>query len=910
VLEDKEIARTAVGVHNIKNLTLNTPAVLGNLTRSNAHLLTNKIAETNVNPLKQYYLNNHHLVVDPTTNPSVTNRFLIDSRNSPVLSTDLFFRSTLYDSTSMGASDETPLVLQGPELRVPEDFMSMGHDFKHYGTGKNFRNLIALSFNFDLYNTHWPAAPLYADYESRRWQSSELLEDVFWEEVVPGFYYYDYLFFKDHFNDYTYFHKNNVFGLRDYLFLDKKAIKKTIWKDYVVERPYLVDLAYNTAYPLAVTVDDDIVDYSTLSRQSFFSICKTNELNLVSDSAYDSLKSYNAYNNNFLMNTFVTTLGAIKVSTTLESFGMFRDDDDGLFNLVTPQKSNQTQVVPRVLVTNWHRLYERDQLLLLNRDMSLNLNLALMNSQPNFVLALKNVKMAFNSIQKVFRVKLDEMRSHARLSEYSQTGNQAMFVATARPAVKSWGGKNALDFVAAQTFKSTIQWPKNNLFMLATANNTSMFDFPFTTGVVNDATRYIWTDWSSKWKSREIVASSLAKYTMYGMNHVQRIFDFGTDVAANYRDSEQYISRLSHSRQNAINSWMFTPFGLLQSYMTSNQNLTLADCSIRTLLRVSSLCWTSVRLVEINSSLFFASQSGSYTPTRNYINLYNAIGAYQHYLTSLGDILTKREFMYRQLFEANSQWVNLPLTAIAAPSNPLFQELKTAFTYLDVTTLKSEYGRNEYLHNFNFTFRYTASGLLVGLFKFVRMNGFSMKGFSMDYFTNFAITKLVRDDTVLENYYFARRIWDVPNVPDSVLVKSQHKPMKKGIANMIKLHATGAIALPIEMRVQLLASSRDVIHSWSVPSAGVKIDCIPGYSSHRVITFLLSGIYWGQCMEICGRYHHWMPIIVYFMKRDLFLLWCIHFIFLRDNHNAMGVADRFYADFSETVSSDYTTWQQ
>jgi hypothetical protein len=38
-------------------------------------------------------------------------------------------------------------------------------------------------------------------------------------------------------------------------------------------------------------------------------------------------------------------------------------------------------------------------------------------------------------------------------------------------------------------------------------------------------------------------------------------------------------------------------------------------------------------------------------------------------------------------------------------------------------------------------------------------------------------------------------------------------------------------------------------------------------------------------MEICGRFHHWMPIVVYFMKRDLFCLWCIHFIFKNNNNN-------------------------
>jgi hypothetical protein len=45
------------------------------------------------------------------------------------------------------------------------------------------------------------------------------------------------------------------------------------------------------------------------------------------------------------------------------------------------------------------------------------------------------------------------------------------------------------------------------------------------------------------------------------------------------------------------------------------------------------------------------------------------------------------------------------------------------------------------------------------------------------------------------------------------LFKNQYRPMKKGITNMVRLHATGAVAMPIEMRIQLLASSKDVIHS-------------------------------------------------------------------------------------------------
>jgi len=45
------------------------------------------------------------------------------------------------------------------------------------------------------------------------------------------------------------------------------------------------------------------------------------------------------------------------------------------------------------------------------------------------------------------------------------------------------------------------------------------------------------------------------------------------------------------------------------------------------------------------------------------------------------------------------------------------------------------------------------------------------------------------------------------------LFKNQYRPMKKGVSNMVRLHATGAIALPIEVRLHILASSKDVIHS-------------------------------------------------------------------------------------------------
>jgi hypothetical protein len=52
-----------------------------------------------------------------------------------------------------------------------------------------------------------------------------------------------------------------------------------------------------------------------------------------------------------------------------------------------------------------------------------------------------------------------------------------------------------------------------------------------------------------------------------------------------------------------------------------------------------------------------------------------------------------------------------------------------------------------------------------------------------------------------------------PTYINNVLLKNQHRPMRKGISNMIRLHATGAIAMPTELRLHILASSKDIIHS-------------------------------------------------------------------------------------------------
>lgn len=63
-------------------------------------------------------------------------------------------------------------------------------------------------------------------------------------------------------------------------------------------------------------------------------------------------------------------------------------------------------------------------------------------------------------------------------------------------------------------------------------------------------------------------------------------------------------------------------------------------------------------------------------------------------------------------------------------------------------------------------------------------------------------------------------------------------------------------------RVGLSMTSADVVHSWAVPALGVKIDCIPGRVNWVKVEVLGGGVFYGQCSELCGVLHRFIPIVV------------------------------------------------
>ena len=81
------------------------------------------------------------------------------------------------------------------------------------------------------------------------------------------------------------------------------------------------------------------------------------------------------------------------------------------------------------------------------------------------------------------------------------------------------------------------------------------------------------------------------------------------------------------------------------------------------------------------------------------------------------------------------------------------------------------------------------------------------------------------------------------------------------------------VVVPTNTHVRLIITSADVIHSWAVPSLGIKMDAVPGRLNQSSTFVQREGVYYGQCSEICGVNHGYMPIAVEAVSLDNYLSW-------------------------------------
>jgi cytochrome c oxidase subunit 2 len=107
----------------------------------------------------------------------------------------------------------------------------------------------------------------------------------------------------------------------------------------------------------------------------------------------------------------------------------------------------------------------------------------------------------------------------------------------------------------------------------------------------------------------------------------------------------------------------------------------------------------------------------------------------------------------------------------------------------------------------------------------------------------------------------------------SMLNEEQRQAQKPGQPRLLAVNNELVVPVETTVRVQVTADPVGVIHAWTVPSFGVKIDAVPGKLNETWFYARETGLYYGQCSELCGQDHAFMPIAVRVVTQDEFDLW-------------------------------------
>ena len=123
----------------------------------------------------------------------------------------------------------------------------------------------------------------------------------------------------------------------------------------------------------------------------------------------------------------------------------------------------------------------------------------------------------------------------------------------------------------------------------------------------------------------------------------------------------------------------------------------------------------------------------------------------------------------------------------------------------------------------------------------------------------------------------SRPIWDgtkqTPEQIDAALKDAEPNWIYKSEKPLRLLEVDNRLVLPVDTQVRVYTTSADVIHSFAMPSLGVRKDSVPGRLNETWLKIEKEGVYFGQCSQICGTGHAFMPIVIEAVSKEKFAAW-------------------------------------
>nr|ARO34959.1 cytochrome c oxidase subunit II [Syrista parreyssii]UGN61578.1 cytochrome c oxidase subunit II [Syrista parreyssii] len=131
-------------------------------------------------------------------------------------------------------------------------------------------------------------------------------------------------------------------------------------------------------------------------------------------------------------------------------------------------------------------------------------------------------------------------------------------------------------------------------------------------------------------------------------------------------------------------------------------------------------------------------------------------------------------------------------------------------------------------------------------------------------------TPLITIKCLGHQWYWSYEYSDFNNIEfDSFMTPSEE--LNKNEFRLLEVN--NRMIIPWNTQIRLMISSIDVIHSWTIPSMGIKVDATPGRMNQTNMLSIRPGLFFGQCSEICGANHSFMPIIVESTNLNSFISW-------------------------------------
>nr|YP_011017633.1 cytochrome c oxidase subunit 2 [Campylaephora kondoi]YP_011017640.1 cytochrome c oxidase subunit 2 [Campylaephora kondoi]WQF69456.1 cytochrome c oxidase subunit 2 [Campylaephora kondoi]WQF69463.1 cytochrome c oxidase subunit 2 [Campylaephora kondoi] len=151
----------------------------------------------------------------------------------------------------------------------------------------------------------------------------------------------------------------------------------------------------------------------------------------------------------------------------------------------------------------------------------------------------------------------------------------------------------------------------------------------------------------------------------------------------------------------------------------------------------------------------------------------------------------------------------------------------------------------------------------------------AIPSFSLLYAMDEVISPTITVKTIGHQWYWSYEYSDYQNEHgEPINYESYMVPEEDLILGQFRLlEVDNSMVIPTNTHVRIIVSAADVLHSWAVPSLGIKCDAVPGRLNQTSLFVKREGIYYGQCSEICGVNHGFMPIVIEAVNLPRYVTW-------------------------------------